>query len=727
MTNGCTNKAAWLLAIAAGLSCSTAAFAQSDSCATATLVTDGVYAYDLAGSTNDGAGSCGATGTAEDRWFAYTAVSAGTLTASTCGLTGGDSVLGFWSGCAEVSCLDDFCGLQTSLSYNIAAGETVQIRIADFAGGTHAGSISIAVAGPGPGNDTCAQAVTAVDGDNAFSTIGFTTDGPDECVEFGFSQVGQDAWFNYTVTGTGLLRVQTCGTAFYDSKIALYSGNAPAACPAFTSAIACNDDTCGLQSRVETPVTIGDQILIRIGGYGAATGSGSFNVSIVEPCEIPQPAGSVLEAELCGEDLNGGCNLVPPLYEAIPCGNTVIYGQGFSSPALRDTDWYQVQTFGTSTITATLTAEFAANAVILSGDCSGLVQEAFDFTSDSCETVTISATVPAGLYVILMSPVDFVANGCETGNNSYVFDISVDGGCVPTGACCAATGCSILSEAECATAQGDYLGDLSTCEEPGNYSLALGSGQFSDIADVGTEILQADDTNVNVPIGFTFNFFGTDYTDAFIGSNGYVSFGAGFNTFFNTAIPSVAIPNNAAYALWDDFNFAASPGAKCYHATLGTAGVDLRFVAQWTNVPQFAADPAVSFNTFQAILYENGNIEYRYGAVDGFPTGDATIGIENADGTVAVSADGDTIGTGGNSYDATFTPGSSNCVGGCASDITDCRADQDGDEDIDSDDINLFFAAFEAGDSCGDQDGDDDVDSDDINIFFAAFENGGCP
>ena len=69
------------------------------------------------------------------------------------------------------------------------------------------------------------------------------------------------------------------------------------------------------------------------------------------------------------------------------------------------------------------------------------------------------------------------------------------------------------------------------------------------------------------------------------------------------------------------------------------------------------------------------------------------------------------------------------CTGGgpaCASDLTACRADQDGDEDIDSDDINIFFSNFEGGDSCGDQDGDDDVDSDDINIFFGRFEAGGC-
>jgi len=854
MTNGCTNKAAWLLSIAAGLSCSTAAFAQSDSCAGATLVTNGTYAYDLAGATNEGnsASACGATGTAEDVWFAYTSANAGNLVLSTCGLTSGDSVLAAYSDCAtQIACQDDFCGLQTQLTVPVSAGQTVLIRIADFFGGTHAGSISITGPGGGPppgSNDTCANAIVANNGNNAFDTTGYTTDGPTECLFFGDNQVNQDGWFRYTATATGNLQMTLCDLAFYDSKIAIYNGFA---CPGVTSSIACNDDFCGLISQITTPVTIGQQLLLRVGGYGLATGAGSFNLSISAapttdtcaqavdvsaggtfafdttgatndtagvcgataaspdtwfaytattdgtvvattcgltgldtvlswyadcpantlisclddscglqtrlgidvfagntyylrlagfanqtgsgsinismppPCEISQPAGSVVEAELCGEDLNGGCNIQPNAFEAIACGNTVIYGQAhtFVGPLgqTRDTDWYSLTTFADSTITATLTADFAGATFILSGGCSALVAEAFGTTADGCETVTISAFVPAGTYYIFAGPSGFTGNECSTGNNEYVLEVSTDGGCTPTGACCLTTSCSIISEADCGTAGGNYLGDASACENPGNYDLVAGQAQFSDISSFGTEVFQGDDTFVNVSVGFNFNFYGTDYSDAFIGSNGYVTFGAGSGVFGNGPIPSAGGPNNAAYALWDDFNF--NDGGRCYYATLGTAGVDLRFVAQWTNVPQFAAG---GDNSFQAILYENGSIEYRYGAVDGFATGDATIGIENADGTVASSADGDTIGTGGNSYIATYTPGSDNCVGGCASDLTPCRADQDGDDDIDSDDINLFFAAFEAGDSCGDQDGDDDVDSDDINIFFAAFEAGGC-
>ncbi len=73
--------------------------------------------------------------------------------------------------------------------------------------------------------------------------------------------------------------------------------------------------------------------------------------------------------------------------------------------------------------------------------------------------------------------------------------------------------------------------------------------------------------------------------------------------------------------------------------------------------------------------------------------------------------------------DMTQTP----CTGGgCPWETFGCTADQDGDDDVDSDDIVVFFSNFENGDTCGDQDADEDVDSDDIVIFFGLFEQGGC-
>ncbi len=51
-----------------------------------------------------------------------------------------------------------------------------------------------------------------------------------------------------------------------------------------------------------------------------------------------------------------------------------------------------------------------------------------------------------------------------------------------------------------------------------------------------------------------------------------------------------------------------------------------------------------------------------------------------------------------------------------------CPADVDGDDDVDSDDIVLFFNGWDTGD--GDFDGDGDTDSDDIVGFFGAWDSG---
>lgn len=53
-----------------------------------------------------------------------------------------------------------------------------------------------------------------------------------------------------------------------------------------------------------------------------------------------------------------------------------------------------------------------------------------------------------------------------------------------------------------------------------------------------------------------------------------------------------------------------------------------------------------------------------------------------------------------------------------------CVADMDCDLDIDSDDVNLFFAAWDQGGGEADVDGDGDADSDDVVLYFAVWESG---
>jgi hypothetical protein len=135
------------------------------------------------------------------------------------------------------------------------------------------GSIGFGV----PTNDACASPIAIVAGATAYDTTDATTDGPANGCGSG-GQVNNDIWFSYLAPGNGTIEVSTCNTAAYDTVLAIYSGlTCPPAAP-----LSCNDDTpgCGLTSTTGAAVTGGQQYLIRVGGFGAASrGTGTLNLS----------------------------------------------------------------------------------------------------------------------------------------------------------------------------------------------------------------------------------------------------------------------------------------------------------------------------------------------------------------------------------------------------------------------------------------------------------------
>src|SRR5438552_7433920 len=133
------------------------------------------------------------------------------------------------------------------------------------------------------GSDDCANA-----SQNAISGVGtFTvdttaaTDSPQ--IGTGCVQPHHDVWFQWTATYTGTLEMNLCGGTSSDSVIAAWAGSA---CPSGTP-LACNDDSCGLQSRITFPITNGNVYLLQIGVYGTNPGfAGTFN--LIQP--PPPPA-----------------------------------------------------------------------------------------------------------------------------------------------------------------------------------------------------------------------------------------------------------------------------------------------------------------------------------------------------------------------------------------------------------------------------------------------------
>ncbi|MDD5556689.1 MAG: hypothetical protein PHN82_05495 [bacterium] len=152
-----------------------------------------------------------------------------------------------------------------------------------------------------------------------------------------------------------------------------------------------------------------------------------------------------------------------------------------------------------------------------------------------------------------------------------------------------------------------------------------------------TGLTGSDDDCESAPIGFSFDFYGNTYTEAWVSSNGFITFdSAGCDAYSNLCIPNPNNPNAAVFAFWDDLGLFLNPSSAVYYETLGLAP-GREFVVEWYRVPHI--NDTESRLTFQAILYEGSNDirvqfnEMSDGTVDYAGGRSATLGIENDDGT----------------------------------------------------------------------------------------------
>lgn len=167
-------------------------------------------------------------------------------------------------------------------------------------------------------------------------------------------------------------------------------------------------------------------------------------------------------------------------------------------------------------------------------------------------------------------------------------------------------------------------------DEPGGPAF-----NWVDISTTGTQITTwtsgtADDGSVVVPLPFSFPFYGNNYSQIKICTNGWQSFDVTSisNAYINGAIPSTAEPNLVMYPFWDDQNVTSS-GAVYYK----NDAENNRFIIMYKDVPHYTPDPGPY--TYETIIYSDGRIYYQYLNM-GTPLNSATIGTENAGGTIAL-------------------------------------------------------------------------------------------
>ena len=124
-----------------------------------------------------------------------------------------------------------------------------------------------------------------------------------------------------------------------------------------------------------------------------------------------------------------------------------------------------------------------------------------------------------------------------------------------------------------------------------------------------------------INLGFTFEFYGNDYTQGYMSTNGCWSFTTAYcNDYTPDPLPDTVY---TIYPFWTDL--IRDSGSKMLTKYFAVPGGDDYFVAGWYDLREYHRS---SDNTFEMFLYENGNnIEFRYEDLD-ITQHDVLIGIQ---------------------------------------------------------------------------------------------------
>ncbi len=261
------------------------ALAQSDSCASATPVTQGAYSGSTAAATNDGSADCGSSAASPDLWYRFNSATACGLRVDLCG-SAYDTVLSVHTACPgspanQVACNDDTggsCGLGSTVLFSVAAGQSYFLRVSGFAGATGAFTLNLSACTPASPTDSCTLARTVAQGTVTDTTLAATNDGSATC---GASEFSPDIWFAFTPTDNCPVQVETCGSTF-DTVLSVHTS-----CPGLdANQIVCNDDACpNFNSRVFFNASAGTRYLLRVAGYNGATGN--VTLTVQQNCAPP--------------------------------------------------------------------------------------------------------------------------------------------------------------------------------------------------------------------------------------------------------------------------------------------------------------------------------------------------------------------------------------------------------------------------------------------------------
>lgn len=251
---------------------------------------------------------------------------------------------------------------------------------------------------------------------------------------------------------------------------------------------------------------------------------------------------------------------------------------------------------GATAASYTATTAGNYNVLITSGGCTGTSLTAIvSVRTAPTVTATVSPTT-----VCEGSPINFSASA-STADTTYSVSAIPYSKVLPTGAT------TILSATGVNNSTGNFTGNMD-------------DGYWSGIS-----------------LPFTFNYFGSNYTSLAISTNGNVQFGTNLTTtWVISPAPTAGVPDNYIGAPWVDMDHSSTTtGSKIEYFVNGTSP-NRQFVINWF-APLFGSSDN---DTCQLVLAEgSNNITVNLAAFLN-TLHQKTLGIENADGSVATVAPG---------------------------------------------------------------------------------------
>ncbi len=260
------------------------AFAQSDGCSAATLISVTANCSVPISGTTIGATQTipGCTGNADDDvWYQFTATNASHQITVTAGATFDPVVQLFSGSCAalvSLVCKDDFGSAVTeTINYSgLSIGVVYRIRVYHYGIGTGSGNFTICVTNPptAPANDNCAGATTLSVNTACVYTNG-TSNGATQSSPGCSGTSDDDVWYKFVATNA----VQTLTVhplSALDMVIQVYSGTC-----ASLSSLFCQDNTFTGQDETILLVGLvaGQTYYVRTYDYYAGT-TGNFQICV---------------------------------------------------------------------------------------------------------------------------------------------------------------------------------------------------------------------------------------------------------------------------------------------------------------------------------------------------------------------------------------------------------------------------------------------------------------